>query len=69
MENFYSKSFPTSGVLLSGLYLAFDTSGLPLYTDLQPIYGGSGTEIRHLQRRLVRYQADMQMSPLGWFRL
>ena len=65
MENFCSKSFPDTGVFLPDFYLAADSSLLPLYAYMQPVYGGSGSQTRYLQRRLVRHQTHTAMSSLG----
>ena len=64
-----STAISLAGVFLPLLYIAFDTAIVPLYADLQSVYGGGCAEIRYLQGRMAGYQAYPTLSSMGRKRL
>ena len=52
------------------MYLASNPAIMPIYAHLQPIHGGGGDEVWHLQRGLVRGKAHLALPSMGrkWLR-
>ena len=60
-----AEIFPPPRVFLPVLHIPVNASFVSLYADVQPVYGGGGTQIRSVQRRLAGHKANLPLSPLG----
>lgn len=57
----------TAYTLLSGMYIAADTAGMPFYPNLFGVCPTGDNQTRTVQGTIPCNTKDIKMSSMGWF--